>query len=136
MDVDTFVARHAGDWRRLDELAGRRRLDGAEADELVSLYRQVATHLALIQTRAPEPELVARLSRLLARGRAAAVGTPRVRGWAALAHGVVVDFPVILATGLGLGYLRASSGSLYPCIALHALFNGFGLAAAAVVGGG
>jgi uncharacterized membrane protein SpoIIM required for sporulation len=96
VDVDSFIARHSGEWQRLDELAGRRRLDGAEADELVTLYRQVATHLALVQTRAPDPMLTARLSRLLARGRAAAVGTPRVRGWAALARGVTVDFPVTL----------------------------------------
>jgi uncharacterized membrane protein SpoIIM required for sporulation len=94
VDVDTFIARHSGEWQRLDDLAGRRRLDGAEADELVALYRQVATHLALVQTRAPEPQLIARLSRLLARGRAAAIGTPRVRGWAALSHGLLVDFPV------------------------------------------
>lgn len=94
MEVESFVAQHAAEWRRLDELAGRRRLDGAEADELVHLYRQVATHLSLVQTRAPDPALVARLSRLLARGRAAAVGTPRARGWSALARGVVVDFPV------------------------------------------
>jgi uncharacterized membrane protein SpoIIM required for sporulation len=94
VDLDSFIAQHRAEWQRLDDLAGRRRLDGAEADELVALYRQVATHLALVQTRAPEPELTARLSRLLARGRAAAVGTARVRGWAALACGVVVDFPV------------------------------------------
>jgi len=48
-----------------------------------------------------------------------------------LAHGVIVDLPVILATGLGLGYMRASTGSLYPCIALHGVFNGFGLIVAA-----
>ena len=94
MDVDAFVVRHEPEWRRLDELAGRRRLTDAEADELVTLYRQVATHLALVQTRAPDPHTVARLSGLLARGRAAAVGNPRARGWAAFAHGVVVDFPV------------------------------------------
>lgn len=94
MDVDAFVTRHSAEWRRLDELAGRRRLSGAEADELVALYRQVATHLSLVQTRAPEPQLVARLSGLLARGRAATVGTPRLRGWSALARGVTVDFPV------------------------------------------
>jgi uncharacterized membrane protein SpoIIM required for sporulation len=94
VDVDTFITRYSGEWQRLEQLAGRRHLDGAEADELVALYRQVATHLALVQTRAPEPQLVARLSRLLARGRAAAVGAPRVRGWAALTRGIVVDFPV------------------------------------------
>ncbi len=96
VDVDTFIARHAGEWHRLDELAGRRHLGGAEADELVALYRQVATHLSLVQTRAPDPQLIARLSRLLARGRAATIGTARTRGWAAVARGVVVDFPVTL----------------------------------------
>jgi uncharacterized membrane protein SpoIIM required for sporulation len=94
VDVDTFIARHTAEWQRLDELAARRRLDGAEADELVALYRQVATHLSLVQTRAPDPLLTARLSRLLSRARAATVGTPRVRGWSALARGVTVDFPV------------------------------------------
>lgn len=53
-----------------------------------------------------------------------------------LAHGVIVDIPVILATGIGLGYLRASTGSIYPCIALHGFFNGFGLVVAALVARG
>jgi membrane protease YdiL (CAAX protease family) len=53
-----------------------------------------------------------------------------------LAHGVVIDIPVILTTGLGLGYLRAASGSLFPCIALHAVFNGFGLVAASLISNG
>ncbi|HYV22179.1 MAG TPA: CPBP family intramembrane glutamic endopeptidase [Candidatus Bathyarchaeia archaeon] len=52
------------------------------------------------------------------------------------AHGVIVDIPVILATGIGLGYLRASTGSIYPCIALHAFFNGFALVIAALVAQG
>ena len=52
------------------------------------------------------------------------------------AHGVIVDIPVILATGIGLGYMRASTGSIYPCIALHGFFNGFGLVLAALVGRG
>jgi membrane protease YdiL (CAAX protease family) len=51
-----------------------------------------------------------------------------------LAHGVIVDIPVILATGIGLGYMRASTGSIFPCIALHGFFNGFGLVVAALVG--
>jgi len=52
-----------------------------------------------------------------------------------LAHGVILDIPVILATGIGLGYMRASTGSIYPCIALHGFFNGFGLLVAALVAG-
>jgi membrane protease YdiL (CAAX protease family) len=53
-----------------------------------------------------------------------------------LAHGVILDVPVILATGIGLGYMRASTGSIYPCIALHSFFNGFGLVVAALVARG
>ena len=46
----------------------------------------------------------------------------------ALAHGLVLGFPVIAAFGIGLAYLRARTASIYPCILLHALFNAFGLA--------
>jgi membrane protease YdiL (CAAX protease family) len=53
-----------------------------------------------------------------------------------IAHGVIVDIPVILATGIGLGYMRASTGSIFPCIALHGFFNGFGLVVAALVARG
>jgi membrane protease YdiL (CAAX protease family) len=53
-----------------------------------------------------------------------------------LAHGVIVDIPVIVATGIGLGYMRAATGSIYPCIALHGFFNGFGLVVAALVARG
>jgi membrane protease YdiL (CAAX protease family) len=53
-----------------------------------------------------------------------------------VAHGVILDIPVILATAIGLGYMRASTGSIYPCIALHAFFNGFGLVVAALVARG
>jgi membrane protease YdiL (CAAX protease family) len=67
-------------------------------------------------------------------GRPVAVGVTAVAF--TLAHGVVLDIPVILATGIGLGYMRASTGSIYPCIALHAFFNGFGLLVAALVARG
>jgi membrane protease YdiL (CAAX protease family) len=67
------------------------------------------------------------------------LGTPAAIGLTALAftlaHGVIVDIPVIFATGVGLGYMRAWTGSLLPCIGLHAVFNGFGLVAAALIGG-
>jgi membrane protease YdiL (CAAX protease family) len=53
-----------------------------------------------------------------------------------LAHGVTVDIPVILSIGIGLGYLRASTGSIFPCIALHGFVNGLGLVVAALVARG
>jgi membrane protease YdiL (CAAX protease family) len=67
-------------------------------------------------------------------GPAAAVAVTAVAF--TLAHGVILDIPVILATGIGLGYMRASTGSIFPCIALHAFFNGFGLVVAALVARG
>jgi membrane protease YdiL (CAAX protease family) len=46
----------------------------------------------------------------------------------ALVHGLVAGFLVIATFGVGLAYLRARTGSIYPCIALHSTFNAFGLA--------
>lgn len=52
----------------------------------------------------------------------------------ALAHGAVLDLPWVLVTGLGLGYLRARTGSLYPPIALHVAVNGIAVLAAGLLG--
>ena len=46
----------------------------------------------------------------------------------ALVHGLIAGFPVIFTFGLGLAFLRSRSNSIYPCMLLHAAFNGFGLA--------
>jgi membrane protease YdiL (CAAX protease family) len=54
----------------------------------------------------------------------------------ALAHGAVTDLPWVLVTGLGLGYLRSRSGSIYPCIALHAIVNGVAVLASAASAAG
>jgi membrane protease YdiL (CAAX protease family) len=54
----------------------------------------------------------------------------------ALAHGAVNDLPWVLVTGLGLGYLRSRSGSLYPCIGLHAFVNGVAVLASAASAAG
>ncbi len=70
MDIDVFSSVHRGEWNRLDELCGKRRLDGAEADELVRLYQTVATHLSTVRSTAPDPSLISDLSLLLSRARA------------------------------------------------------------------
>lgn len=75
VDVDVFVAAHSAEWNRLGELAGRSRLTGLEADELVTLYQRAATHLSMIRSTAPDPALLARLSALVARGRSAVAGS-------------------------------------------------------------
>jgi uncharacterized membrane protein SpoIIM required for sporulation len=74
MDLDAYVAEHAGQWRRLEDLARRRKLDPAEADELVSLYQRAATHLSVIRSRSPDPALVAKLSRIVLTARGAITG--------------------------------------------------------------
>ena len=52
----------------------------------------------------------------------------------ALAHGLIRAFPVLFVIGAGLAFLRWRTGSLYPPILLHGLFNGLGLIAG-VAGG-
>ncbi len=71
MDLDAFSAVHAGTWARLEQLSKQRHLTGAESDELVRLYQLVATHLSTVRSTAPDPALVARLSYVLGRARAA-----------------------------------------------------------------
>lgn len=51
----------------------------------------------------------------------------------ALAHGAVLDLPWVFVTGLGLGFMRARTASLYPCVALHATVNGIAMAASALL---
>ncbi len=74
MDLDAFTAVHGATWDRLGVLASRRDLTGAEADELVRLYQEVATHLSTVRSTAPDPAVVSRLSDVLGRARAAIAG--------------------------------------------------------------
>lgn len=69
MDIDAFSAVNAEKWARLHELAYKRRLDGAEADELLRLYQAASSHLSLIRSVAPESALSASLSASLAQAR-------------------------------------------------------------------
>ena len=50
-----------------------------------------------------------------------------------LAHGLFVALPVLTIFGLVLAWIRHATGSIYPTIALHALFNGIALIAAVTV---
>ena len=92
MDLDAYVLAHAHEWQRLDALVHGGRLSGAESDELVDLYQQVATHLSVVRTSAPDPSLVAHLSSLLAKARNKAVGT-RVSSWRGFAAFFTERFP-------------------------------------------
>ncbi|KGM13082.1 stage II sporulation protein M [Cellulomonas bogoriensis] len=93
MDLDAFSAVHAPTWARLDELARRRRLTGAESDELVRLYQTTATHLSTVRSSAPDPAAVAHLSDVLSRARARIAGAHEP-SWRDVARFVVVTVPV------------------------------------------
>ncbi len=92
MDVDAFVTAHSGEWARLEELLRLRRLGAEEADELVSLYQRVSTHLSVVRSSAPDPSLVARLSMLVNRARQAVTGS-REPVWRDVGRFFVVEFP-------------------------------------------
>lgn len=61
--------------------------------------------------------------------RVAIVGSACAWG---LAHGLVQAFPLIVALGIGLGFLRRATGSIVPGMLVHATFNGIALFAAAL----
>lgn len=91
---------------------------------------QFAAYAAVVVLLAPVVE------EILFRGVGYALLEPFGRGFAivavgisfALVHGLVAGFLIIATFGVGLAYLRARTGSIYPCIVLHSLFNAFGLA--------
>ena len=118
MDLDAYVAVHSPQWRRLEQLLDRasrpRRLSGREVDELVELYQRVATHLSVVQSAGRDPQLVARLSTLVARARAA-VTRPSGAGWADVARFLTRDFPAVCYRtrwwwgGAALGFLLVAT---------------------------
>jgi uncharacterized membrane protein SpoIIM required for sporulation len=72
----------------------RRRLSGAEVDELVELYQRVSTHLSMVRSASSDSVLVGRLSSLVARARAAVTGA-HAPMWHEFARFWTVSFPVV-----------------------------------------
>ncbi|MET0758200.1 MAG: stage II sporulation protein M [Mycobacterium sp.] len=95
MDVDAFVLAHRPTWDRLEQLVKRRRrLTGAEVDELVDLYQRVSTHLSMVRTASSDSVLVGRLSGLVARARSAVTGA-HAPLWSDFTRFWTVSFPVV-----------------------------------------
>ncbi|GAB3616005.1 stage II sporulation protein M [Okibacterium endophyticum] len=69
MDLDAYSAAHRADWDRLDALASKRSLSGAEADELIDKYQSGATELSAIKSTAGSTIEGDRLSVTLSRAR-------------------------------------------------------------------
>jgi uncharacterized membrane protein SpoIIM required for sporulation len=95
MDVDAFVVAHRDTWDRLERLVKNRgHLTGAEIDELVDLYQRVSTHLSMLRSGSSDSALVARLSSLVARARAAVTGA-HTSLWSEFVRFFTVSFPVV-----------------------------------------
>jgi len=95
VDLAVFTAAHEAEWRRLDDLVKRRRrLSGAEIDELVALYQQTTTHLSAVRSAGQDPVLVAALSSRVARARAAVVGAS-APGWGMVGRFALISFPAM-----------------------------------------
>ena len=95
MDLDAYVRAKSPTWNRLDELSRRRRLTGAEADEILDIYQRTATHLSVIRSTAPDAALVGYLSALLARARSRSAGTT-ASTWSQVGRYLTRTFPAAL----------------------------------------
>ena len=143
MDIDAFVVAHGAEWDRLAVLVRRRRrLTGAEADELVGLYQRASTHLSQLRSSvAASPAQEARLAVLVGRARSAVTGS-HVPSWRVLARFAAEDFPAAayrarwwwlgatlasLVVGVTTGWWIARSpavqAALLPPAAVKALVN-------------
>ncbi len=132
MDLDAYTAAHQAQWDRLEVLVRRRgRLTGAEADELVTLYQRVATHLSVIRSTAPDAALVGRLSTLVGRARSAVTGA-HSPAWQDISRFFLVSFPaavyrsapwwvptafVFLAVSWGIGWWVAANPEVQSTLA-------------------
>jgi len=98
VDVEAFVSVHQPKWDRLAYLTRRqRRLTGAEAEELVTLYQRVGTHLAALRAAGADPVSIGRLSGLIADARGAVTGA-QAPVWRDISKYFLVSFPAALYT--------------------------------------
>lgn len=95
MDLEAFVAVHGDEWDELDRLSRQAALTGDDADRLVSLYQRTATHLSQVRSAAPDPSLISRLSRTLARARGRLTGSSE-SAWRDALRYVTVSAPAAL----------------------------------------
>jgi uncharacterized membrane protein SpoIIM required for sporulation len=115
--MDAYAVVHQAEWDRLAILVRRRRrLSGAEADELVELYQRASTHLSRLRAGVGADQVrVARLATLVARARSAVTGT-HVPSWRVVARFAARDFPAAVYRARWW-WLGASAGSLVVAVA-------------------
>ena len=117
MDIDAYTIAHQAEWDQLATLVRRRRrLSGAEADELVALYQRASTHLSQLRASAgADPVRVARLATLVARARSAVTGT-HVPSWRIVARFAARDFPAAVYRARWW-WMGAAVGSIVVAVA-------------------
>jgi uncharacterized membrane protein SpoIIM required for sporulation len=92
----------------------RRKLTAAEVDEMVTLYRRATTHLSIVQSRSPDPNLVSVLTQLVLRARARINPPPGFR-WTSVVRFLAVTFPLAVyrarwwCLGVGVGFVALST---------------------------
>jgi uncharacterized membrane protein SpoIIM required for sporulation len=69
MDLDAYSAAHREEWDRLAQLGRKRRISGAEADELIDRYQSGASQLSAMKTTTGQSPQGDRLSLYLSRAR-------------------------------------------------------------------
>ncbi len=123
MDVEAFVSVHQPQWDRLAYLTRRqRRLTGAEAEELVTLYQRVGTHLAALRAAGADPVSIGRLSGLIADARGAVTGA-QAPVWRDISRYFLVSFPAALYVSrrwwlsIGLVFYLVSAWAAWRIIA-------------------
>jgi uncharacterized membrane protein SpoIIM required for sporulation len=123
MDVEAFVSVHQPQWDRLAQLTRRqRRLTGTEADELVSLYQRVGTHLSALRAAGADPVTVGRLSGLIADARGAVTGA-QAPVWRDISRYFLVSFPAALYVArrwwlsIGLGFYLVAAWLAWRIVA-------------------
>jgi uncharacterized membrane protein SpoIIM required for sporulation len=97
VDIDRYLLQNQPGWDRLAELSGRARwhrssLAAPEIDELVALYQRTSAQLSHVRTTYRDPELITRLTRLVADASAAIYGQ-RSRPGRALGRFFADTFP-------------------------------------------
>jgi uncharacterized membrane protein SpoIIM required for sporulation len=118
VDMDAFTLAHRGEWDQLASLVRRRRrLTGAEADELVRLYQRASTHLSQVQASAgADPVRVTQLAALVAGARSAVMGA-HVPAWRVVARFTVSDFPATVYRARWW-WLATSAASIAVAVAI------------------
>ena len=92
------------------------RLADDEVAEIVGLYQRTATHLSIVQTRSPDPQLIGRLSRLVAQSRSVIAGS-HAPAWRQLVTFFTTTFPAVVYRTRGW-WIGAAAGSLLVALAL------------------